>query len=159
MNRAARHHDLGKLIGSNNNNNNNFNDNELNSLQADQQQSHQQALNVNAQVIHSQDEQSPLLKQTPILGQKITQQSPSDVDGPNGAVLAKDDGKYTLTLFSLITLSPPHWPPSPPKKTKKDEETENSIYFSFHCQHDEEHIVDVVKWQIRDDAAFVNYEH
>lgn len=124
---CARHHDLGKLIGSNNNN---FNDNELNNLQADQQppqqQQHQQPLNVNAQVIHTQqDEQSPLLKQTPILGQKITQQSPSDVDGPNGAVLAKDDGKYKLSNgLQTAHMFTPHWPPLP----------QNSIYFSFHCQ-------------------------
>lgn len=93
---CARHHDLGKLIGSNNNNenNNNFNDNELNNLQPEQQ-IHQQQQNVNAQIIHNQQvDPQPILKQQPILDQKITQQSPSEVDGPNGAVLSKDDGKY-----------------------------------------------------------------
>lgn len=92
---CARHHDLGKLIGSNNNNNNNnnFNDNELNNLQADQPLHQQQS--VNAQIIHNQhDDPQPILKEPPILDQKITQQSPSEVDEPNGAVLSKDDGKY-----------------------------------------------------------------
>ncbi|CRK91881.1 CLUMA_CG005501, isoform A [Clunio marinus] len=90
---CARHHDIGKLIGSNNNNNdnNNFNDNELNSLQLDQQHQPHQSQNINAQNIHEQ-QQPIILKEQPILGQKITQQSPSDVDVPNGAVLAKDDG-------------------------------------------------------------------
>lgn len=89
---CARHHELGKLIGSNNNNNNNnFNDNDLSNLQADQPQ-HQQS--VNAQVIQNQlNDPQPIIKE-PILDQKITQQSPSEVDGPNGAVLSKDDGKY-----------------------------------------------------------------
>jgi hypothetical protein len=96
---CARHHDLGKLIGSNNNNNNNnnnnFNDNELNNLQPEQLQ--QPPQNVNAQILHNQqDEQQPILKQQPILDSKITQQSPSEVDGPNGAVLSKDDGKYNV---------------------------------------------------------------
>jgi hypothetical protein len=106
---CARHHDLGKLIGStsNNNNNNNFNENELN-LQADQspQQQHQQ-LSVNAQIIHNQSNEP----QPPILDQKITQQSPSDVDGPNGAVLSKDDGKYTF-LWLLSPLIASHSPSS-----------------------------------------------
>lgn len=114
---SARHHDLGKLIGSNNNN---FNDNELNSLQPE----HQQPQNVNAQAIHNQpDDQQPILKQTPILGQKITQPSPADIaDGPNGAVLSKDDGKYTLCnfhfssslafylIFSFLCQKHPHRP-------------------------------------------------
>lgn len=106
---CARHHDLGKLIGSNNNNNNNnnFNENELNNLQPEQTQ-HQQPQNVNAQITHNQqDDQQPILKQTPILGQKITQQSPSEVDGPNGAVLSKDDGKYKLCEHFICH---PHWP-------------------------------------------------
>lgn len=107
---CARHHDLGKLIGSNNNNNNNFNDNELNNLQPEQQ--HQQPQNVNAQAIHSQQgDQLSLPKQTPILGQKITQQSPSDVD-VNGAVLSKDDGKYTFVELSFIILIGQAPPPS-----------------------------------------------
>jgi hypothetical protein len=104
---CARHHDLGKLIGSNNNNNNNnnFNENELNNLQPEQQPQHQQQ-SVNAQIIHSQsNEPQPILKQPPILDQKITQQSPSDVDGPNGAVLSKDDGKYTFPSFTPNRLS------------------------------------------------------
>lgn len=101
---CARHHDLGKLIGSNNNNdnNNNFNDNELNNLQPEQQ-IHQQQQNVNAQINHNQQvNPQPILKQQPILDQKITQQSPSEVDGPNGAVLSKDDGKYILKQTHLI---------------------------------------------------------
>lgn len=107
---CARHHDLGKLIGSNNNNNENnnkFNDNELNNLQSEQQ-IHQQQQNVNAQIIHNQQiDPQPILKQQPILDQKITQQSPSDVDGPNGAVLSKDDGKYFLVFSeSSPPLSP-----------------------------------------------------
>lgn len=109
---CARHHDLGKLIGSNNNNNNNnFNDNELNNLQVEEHQQQQPSQNANAQIIHNQlDDQQPIiLKQQPILGQKITQQSPSDVDVPNGAVLAKDDGKYTLNRFH--NSFHPHWPP------------------------------------------------
>lgn len=95
---CARHHDLGKLIGSNNNN---FNDNELNNLKPE---SHQQS--VNAQIIHNQQDEQPVLKQQPILDQKITQQSPSEIDGPNGAVLSKDDGKYYFvqSLVSLFTI-------------------------------------------------------
>lgn len=110
---CARHHDLGKLIGSNNNNNNNnFNDNELNNLQPEQQQQHQQS--VNAQIIHNQhDDEQPILKQPPILDQKITQQSPSEIDGPNGAVLSKDDGKYlwcfSSHLFFTIIGRPSVW--------------------------------------------------
>lgn len=87
----ARHHELGNLV-----NNNNFNDNQVNNLQQQQQQ------NVNAQIIHNnlkQQQQQPqplqqqttLLKQQPILGQKVTQSAPIV---ENGAVLAKDDGKY-----------------------------------------------------------------
>lgn len=108
---CARHHDLGKLIGSNNNNeNNNFNDNELNNLQPEQQ-IHQQQQNVNAQIIHNQQiNTQPILKQQPILDQKITQQSPSEVDGPNGAVLSKDDGKYTLCKTFCSFCSSSHWP-------------------------------------------------
>lgn len=109
---CARHHDLGKLIGSsnnnNNNNNNNFNDNELNNLQPEQQQHQQQSFN--AQIIHSQQDgqqTQPILKQPPILDQKITQQSPSEVDGPNGAVLSKDDGKY---IFFVVVHFHHHWP-------------------------------------------------
>jgi hypothetical protein len=108
---CARHHDLGKLIGSNNNENNNkFNDNELNNLQSEQQ-IHQQQQNVNAQIIHNQQsDPQPILKQQPILDQKITQQSPSDVDGPNGAVLSKDDGKYFFVHSSVSSLpSIIHW--------------------------------------------------
>jgi hypothetical protein len=69
---CARHHDLGKLIGSNNNDNNNkFNDNELNNLQPEQQ-IHQQQQNVNAQIIHNQQiDPQPILKQQPILDQKM----------------------------------------------------------------------------------------
>lgn len=96
---CARHHELGKLIGSNNNNiniNKNFNDNELNNLQPE---AHQQS--VNAQITHNQQDEQPVLKQQPILDQKITQQSPSEIDGLNGAVLSKDDGKYFVeSLFS-----------------------------------------------------------
>lgn len=102
---CARHHELGKLIGSSNNNNN-FNDIELNNLQL---QPEQQPLSVNAQITHRQDDQQPILKQPPILDQKITQQSPSEIDGPNGAVLSKDDGKYTLyglNFFFTITDCP-----------------------------------------------------
>lgn len=95
---CARHHDLEKLLGSNGNNNNNFNDNSLNDLQhQDPPQSHQQANN--AQIIHNQKQDSPILKQQPILGQKITQQSPSDIDELNGAILSKDDGKYFVFFF------------------------------------------------------------
>lgn len=102
---CARHHDLGTLIGSNNNDNNNkFNDNELNNLQPEL---HQQQQNVNAQIIHNQQiDPEPILKQQPILDQKITQQSPSDVDGPNGAVLSKDDGKYFFFLSSVLSDLP-----------------------------------------------------
>lgn len=106
---CARHHDLGKLIGSNNknNNNNNFNDIELNNLQLQPEQQQHQQPSVNAQVIHNQqDDQQSILKQAPILDQKITQQSPSEIDVPNGAVLSKDDGKYTL-WFSIFHH---HWP-------------------------------------------------
>jgi hypothetical protein len=107
---CARHHDLGKLIGSNSNENNNkFNDNELNNLQSEQQ-IHQQQQNVNAQINHNQQiDPQPILKQQPILDQKITQQSPSDIDGPNGAVLSKDDGKYffDFTRFSITFII--HW--------------------------------------------------
>lgn len=100
---CARHHDLGKLIGSNNNDNNNkFNDNELNNLQPE---IHQQQQNVNAQIIHNQQiDPEPILKQQPILDQKITQQLPSDVDGPNGAVLSKDDGKYFFFLSRVFNI-------------------------------------------------------
>ena len=105
---CARHHDLGKLIGSNNNNNNNnFNDIELNNLQLQPEQQQHQQLSVNAQITHNQqDDQQPILKQPPILDQKITQQSPSEIDEPNGAVLSKDDGKYTLQFF----VHHHHWP-------------------------------------------------
>lgn len=98
---CARHHDLGKLIGTNNNNNNdNFNDIELNNLQLQAEQQQHKQSSVNAQIIHNQQEdQQPILKQPPILDQKITQQLPSDIDAPNGAVLAKDDGKYTRLLL------------------------------------------------------------
>ena len=100
---SARHHDLGKLLAvskdnNNNDNNNNFNENELNSLHLQQPLS-----NNNAQMNHSrenedllkhqQDPQQTILKQ-PILGQKITQQTPGSDIGPSGAVLSKDDGKY-----------------------------------------------------------------
>lgn len=95
---CARHHDLGKLIGSNNNN---FNENEINNLQPE---AHQPS--VNAQIIHNQQDEQPVLKQQPILDQKITQQSPSEIDGPNGAVLSKDDGKYFVEiLVSLFSQS------------------------------------------------------
>ncbi|CAH1728832.1 unnamed protein product [Chironomus riparius] len=98
---SARHHDLGKLLAvskdnNHNDNNNNFNENELNSLHLQQP-----LTNNNAQINHSrenedlvkhqQDPQQTILKQ-PILGQKITQQTPGSDIGPSGAVLSKDDG-------------------------------------------------------------------
>lgn len=110
---SARHHDLGKLLAvtntnsnnnninndnintnSNNNNNNiNFNDNELSSLQHAQiNHSHD---NEELKQQQQQQQQPPLLsQQQPILGQKITQQTPGADLGPSGAVLSKDDGKY-----------------------------------------------------------------
>jgi hypothetical protein len=95
---CARHHELGKLIGNNNNKNSNFNENELNSLQPEQW--HLQQI-VDAQTIHNQPgkQSTIVIEQPPILDQKITQQSPSDIDGPNGAVLSKDDGKYNLWIL------------------------------------------------------------
>lgn len=87
---SARHHDLGKLLAvSSSSENTNFNEKEL-----------QQ--NINAQINHSHEniEQSPIIKQQPILGQKITQQTPGSDIGPSGAVLSKDDGKLIEILFS-----------------------------------------------------------
>lgn len=89
---SARHHDLGKLLAvSSSSENINFNEKEL-----------QQ--NTNAQINHSHEnvEQSPIIKQQPILGQKITQQTPGSDIGPSGAVLSKDDGE--LIKIPLITL-------------------------------------------------------
>lgn len=86
---SARHHDLGKLLTvSSSSENTNFNEKEL-----------QQ--NTNAQINHSHEnvEQSPIIKQQPILGQKITQQTPGSDIGPSGAVLSKDDGE-SLKFFS-----------------------------------------------------------
>lgn len=80
---SARHHDIGKLLtvsgSSSSSENNNFIDKDL---------------QLNAQINHSHEnvEQSPI-KQQPILGQKITQQTPGSDLGPSGAVLSKDDGK------------------------------------------------------------------
>jgi len=113
---CARHHDLGKLLGSinnsnnnnnddDNNNNNNFNENNhLNSIQQQPQQ--QQQTNYNAQDIHSlqlEQQQQQILKQQPILDSKITQQSPSE--GPSGVVLSKDDGKYQVPFHVNASLS------------------------------------------------------
>lgn len=112
---SARHHDLGKLLAvSNNNNNNNdndnnFNENELNSLH--QQQESPQSNNY-AQINHSiesgdpqkqhqQEQQQQTILKQPILGQKITQQTPGSDIGPSGAVLSKDDGKY-FSSFSCL---------------------------------------------------------
>lgn len=81
---SARHHDIGKLLtvsGSiSSSENNNFNEKDL---------------QPNAQINHSHEnvDQSPIIKQQPILGQKITQQTPGSDLGPSGAVLSKDDGK------------------------------------------------------------------
>jgi hypothetical protein len=106
---SARHHDLGKLLAVSNNNNNNdndnnFNENELNSLHQQSQQQQQPQSNNYAQINHSredgdllkhqQDQQQQTILKQPILGQKITQQSPGSDLGPSGAVLSKDDGKY-----------------------------------------------------------------
>lgn len=100
---SARHHDLGKLLAvsnnnnNNNDNNNNFNENELNSLHQQQPQSNNYAQinhsleNADPQK-HHEEQQQTILKQ-PILGQKITQQTPGSDIGPSGAVLSKDDGK------------------------------------------------------------------
>lgn len=87
---SARHHDLGKILAvSSSSENTNFNEKEL-----------QQ--NTNAQINHSHEnvEQSPIIKQQPILGQKITQQTPGSDIGPSGAVLSKDDGESIEILFS-----------------------------------------------------------
>lgn len=82
---SARHHDIGKLLAasSSSSENNNFNEKDLHS---------------NAQINHSHEniEQSPIIKQQPILGQKITQQTPGLDLGPSGAVLSKDDGELFL---------------------------------------------------------------
>lgn len=89
---SARHHDLGKLLAvSSSSENTNFNEKEL-----------QQ--NINAQINHSHEniEHSPIIKQQPILGQKITQQTPGSDIGPSGAVLSKDDGE--LIKIPLITM-------------------------------------------------------
>ena len=79
---SARHHDLGKLLTvSGDNENANFNEKELQK-------------NLNAQINHSHESvEQPLSKQQPILGQKITQQTPGSDIGPSGAVLSKDDGE------------------------------------------------------------------
>lgn len=98
---SARHHDLGKLLtngqtssNSNNNNNNNNNDNKLNNLQASQQQLNQQLSQQKVNAAQILNDVQPILKQKPILDQKITPQLPSDINAPSGAVLSKDDGEY-----------------------------------------------------------------
>lgn len=111
----ARHHELGNLV-----NNNNFNDNQVNNLPQQQSHQQQQQQNVNAQIIHNNLKQQPplqqqttLLKQQPILGQKVTQSAPI-VEG--GAVLAKDDGKY----YSFCA-------------NQNQKYTNTNVYFKFLC--------------------------
>lgn len=110
---SARHHDLGKLLtnsnsnsNNNNNNNNNNNDNKINNFPPSQQQLNQQLaqqkVNAAAQILN--DDVQPILKQKPILDQKITPQLPSDINAPSGAVLSKDDGKWTLAFHINLNL-------------------------------------------------------
>jgi hypothetical protein len=124
---CARHHDLSKLLtngnSNNNNNNNNINnnnnnnnDNKINNFSPPSQQQLNQQLaqqKVNAAHTLNDDDVQPILKQKPILDQKITPQLPSDINAPSGAVLSKDDGKYTSnlttsTLYYLSTISLTH---------------------------------------------------
>lgn len=91
---SARHHDLGKILAVSSSENTNFNEKEL-----------QQ--NTIAQINHSHEnvELSPLINQQPILGQKITQQTPGSEIGPSGAVLSKDDGEWIEFFFLSITMT------------------------------------------------------
>jgi hypothetical protein len=116
---GARHHDLGKLLAvtgsdnnnlnndnlnehSNSNNNNiNFNDNVLSSLQHAQINHSHENEDLKQEQQHSSAE---LSQQQPILGQKITQQTPGTDIGSSGAVLSKDDGKYSV-LMTLVELT------------------------------------------------------
>lgn len=127
---TARHHDLGKLLtngqsnSNSNNNNNNNNDNKLNNLQASQQQLNQQLSQQKVNAAQILNDVQPILKQKPILDQKITPQLPSDINAPSGAVLSKDDGEYTLsTLSSILELK---WHNFHTKKEKKP----SSFYLS-----------------------------
>jgi hypothetical protein len=109
---CARHHDLGKLLtnsnsnSNSNNNNNNNNDNKINNFPPSQQQLNQQLAQqkVNAAQILNDDDVQPILKQKPILDQKITPQLPSDINAPSGAVLSKDDGKYSSFFHTLFLM-------------------------------------------------------